>query len=114
LKFKRLKDIKKQPLFRGTIIRVPAKGQWESVVDLMVYDPELTGFGMAIIIDSGYSAGFTLACYPKESLPLEARAICSEWLRKNWSKWNFTRTKLDDVWVSSTNRYPPKLPKESN
>lgn len=104
--------MEKQPLFRGTIIRVPAKGQWESVVDFMVYDPDLDDFGMGIIVDSGYSAGIGIACYPKESVSFGTRAICSDWLRKNWNKWNFTQTKVEDVWVSSTNRYSPRLPKK--
>jgi hypothetical protein len=77
-------------LWRGDILRLPENydlGPGSGPVDLLVYDPGDLGYGLGLMVVSGYKAGLTWMVLPEESRRGHAISIDMEWLKRNWETW---------------------------
>ncbi len=97
-------------IWRGAVLRFPAHSPYESIVDLLVFDPTDHGRSLGLMVDSGYKAGLTLVLLPKESAgAYDGHRICPDWLVSNWSTWVYPKTPVEQVFISP-GRPIPRLP----
>jgi hypothetical protein len=77
-------------LWRGDILRLPENddlGPDSGPVDVMVYDPRENGYGLGIMVVSGYKSGLTWHILPQESSRDDAICIDMDWLKIHWDNW---------------------------
>ncbi len=102
----KLIDLPEDNIFRGAVLRFPAKYPYEDIVDFMVFDPSEDGKGMGLITSSGYKSGLICVVLPLES---GERAISKSWLLDNWKYWVYPDCDVSEVFVIVN--YPePSLP----
>lgn len=96
-------------LATGNVLRCKALPPYEELVDFIVVQiPQDDGRAVALLVCSGYKAGYLYTWLPKESLPQEEEgfALSSEWLKANWKKWGYFECDLEDVYVFEN--HPPQ------
>lgn len=96
-------------LFRGTVFRcLAAKWPYESVVDFMLVEHSESPSGLSIMVVTGYKAGLTLVHLPAEVKPPGgSRAVSTQWMVGNWSKWIYPECPVDRVQVIGN--YPAEV-----
>lgn len=92
----KLVDYKNKSIKRGTVFRLPAVWPYEEWVDFMVIDLFETH---GLVVSSGHKAGLILISLPIESASIEGRALSTEWVVNNWSKWIYPECNVEDVHI---------------
>lgn len=92
----KLIDYKNKSIKRGTVFRLPAVWPYEEWVDFMVIDLFETH---GLVVSSGHKAGLILISIPIESASTEGRALSTEWVVNNWSKWIYPECNVEDVHI---------------
>lgn len=92
----KLIDYKNKSISRGTVFRLPAVWPYEEWVDFMVIDLFDTH---GLVVSSGHKAGLILISLPIESASTEGRALSTEWIITNWSKWIYPECNVEDVHI---------------
>ncbi|WP_151260377.1 Imm45 family immunity protein [Pantoea ananatis] len=92
----KLIDYKNKSISRGTVFRLPAVWPYEEWVDFMVIDLFETH---GLVVSSGHKAGLILISLPIESASTEGRALSTEWIITNWSKWIYPECNVEDVHI---------------
>lgn len=92
----KLIDYKEIFISRGMIFRLPACWPYEEVVDFMVVEFAETH---GLVVSSGYKAGLILIKLPQESHLKEMRALSTEWIIDNWTKWIYPECDVNDVYL---------------
>ncbi|MBB4063020.1 Imm45 family immunity protein [Gellertiella hungarica] len=85
-----LAETGEEALFVGDIIRLPDNydlGPDTGPVDLIVFEPNDEECGLGLLVISGYKSGLIYALLPTESMKGGSRAICIDWLRREWDRW---------------------------
>ena len=101
-----LTECGEEALFTGDVLRLPENydlGPGSRPVDLMVYEPHDEECGLGLLVVSGYKAGLIYALLPVESLKGGSRAICLDWLKREWNRW-FCYAHEDDMRVIDLNQ----------
>ena len=82
-------------VYSGMVLRFPAIYPYEEWVDFMlVVLPSQTN---ALLVTTGYKAGLVPQVLPPEAGP--TGAVSREWLLANWTKWIFSATPVQEVYV---------------
>ncbi|CAN7147637.1 Imm45 family immunity protein [Acidovorax delafieldii] len=92
----------KSDLERGVVLRCPGSHSGDGITDLMIIELSLAGKReYALMVVSGYKAGMIFVILPEESYCVDGGggAISTDWLRKNWSKWGYVESPLEQVQV---------------
>lgn len=95
----KLTDLKKQTLYHGNILRLPAQWPYEEFVDFMVFDTQDPERPNGLIVSSGYKAGLILVRLPKESGLTEIGGLSTQWVINNWERWIYPECNVNDVYV---------------
>ncbi len=96
-----LKGYPKDAIYRGAILRFPAKPPYEKFVEFLVYEHGDEAFGLGLMVASGYKAGLPARLLPKESLSADKMGIDVGWLAANWSTWVYGDASPDEVLIAS-------------
>jgi hypothetical protein len=96
-----LKRYPKDTIYRGAILRFPAKPPYEKIVEFLVYEHSNKNFGLGLMVASGYKAGLTAKLLPKESLSADKMGIDVKWLVTNWTNWVYAGASPDEVLVAN-------------
>jgi len=111
MKWIKLIDSKKEHIGRGRVLRMPAQYPYEDFVDFMVFDPLENGYGMGLIVSSGYKAGLIAVLLPLESLgSVSTGGIETKWLIENWADWGYMDCDVSQVCIAERYDVPTELP----
>lgn len=98
LAFTRLLDLDPaRSLSHGAVLRVQGAWPHEALVDLLVCNVPQTGYGMTLLVATGYKASLLL-----QTLPIESGypALSINWLITNWPHWVYPTCPVDQVFVA--------------
>lgn len=109
-KWQRLVEFNEPTIRLGAILRLPAQYPYEDVVEFLVFEPHQHGYGLGLMVRSGYKAGLTLIVLPLESTLDGQHSLSSAWLVANWKKWIYPECAVEQVWLKEYSKIP-KLPK---
>jgi hypothetical protein len=94
----RLIDVKDDSIFRGNVLRFPAKYPYEKFVDFMVFRALANETPYGLIVTSGYKAGSISVLLPRESLNKEGGALDRHWIISNWNLWVYPECSVEEVY----------------
>ncbi|MDR2857738.1 MAG: immunity 45 family protein [Novosphingobium sp.] len=101
--WKKLLDIcDNEALYRGSIFRLPGKYPYENIVDFMLIDYPVSGYGFTIVVASGYKAGLIVCSLPIESFGSnpKIKGVSGQWIKQNWAQWIYPEADINDVYLS--------------
>lgn len=110
-KWQKLITFEQEAIRLGSVLRLPAKYPYESVIEFLVFEPNETGYGLGLMVRSGYKAGLTLVVLPADSQPENSRGLSTQWLIKHWHEWVYPDCPVEQVWLNEQPRVP-RLPQE--
>jgi Immunity protein 45 len=99
-----LSEIEATPLWKGTVLRFPAKWPHEAFVDhMLVSDQGCEGDKLKLLATTGHKGGSMniLTAFPPEAYVSGAVAISSDWLKANWCEWVYDACEMSEVYVST-------------
>ncbi|MBP5790463.1 MAG: hypothetical protein J6W29_09575 [Neisseriaceae bacterium] len=97
----KLVNSEKPSLYRGDILRFPAKYPYEDCVDYMIaVDTSSGDSNWFLIVSSGYKAGHVVRAFPDESISKRYGGIKTSWIIKNWNKWIYDGCNADEVYIA--------------
>jgi hypothetical protein len=86
-------------LWRGNILRLPAKWPYEDVVDFMIYESQDEERPYGLIVTSGQKAGLILTLLPVESVAADSGGLSVRWVVDNWGGWIYPECDVSDVYL---------------
>ncbi|WP_447837777.1 Imm45 family immunity protein [Aeromonas salmonicida] len=95
----RLVDLDMDVLWRGSLLRLPAKPPYEEYVEFMVFETQKEETPYGLIISSGYKAGLILVYLPKESCS-SGGGVERQWIIDNWSLWIYPDCGIEMVFYA--------------
>lgn len=103
MEWTKLVDTQKKFLFRGTLLKFPAKYPFEETVVMMICEYKDGGddWPYCLVTITGHRAGVS----PYQALPSvcnqgkESIALSTAWLIENWSNWVWPDGEINDVLV---------------
>ncbi|QQB36309.1 hypothetical protein I6I07_06765 [Achromobacter deleyi] len=94
----KLVDFRGDALYRGNVLRMPAKFPYEDYVDFMIFMTKAADRPHGLIVTSGYKAGLVLVYLPKECGYSEG-GVSRDWIISNWDKWVYPDCNVKDVYL---------------
>lgn len=91
-------------IYRGAVLRFPAKFPYEKTVEFLVFEnlDKTPRYGLMVI--SGYKAGLTANILPEDSCSKDGMGIDTQWLIANWTYWVYKDIPPEKVLIA-TQRY---------
>ncbi|MDP9572368.1 UNVERIFIED_ORG: hypothetical protein J2W66_002861 [Agrobacterium larrymoorei] len=92
----KLIDLDQASLFRGNVLRLPAKYPYEEHVDFMLFETTSGERGYGLMVTSGYKAGISLVYLPPESESKDG-GVSRDWIVSNWKAWIYPDCDVSQV-----------------
>ncbi|KQR36114.1 Imm45 family immunity protein [Agrobacterium cavarae] len=92
----KLIDLDQPSLFRGNVLRLPAKHPYEERVDFMLFETGFDERRYGLMVSSGYKAGIPLVYLPAESESKDS-GVSRDWIISNWKAWIYPDCDVSQV-----------------